>query len=268
MRRIRVDGLTYYQFDHLAARAEVVHGIFTRQGGVSRPPWASLNLSRSTGDSLEAVAENNRRMLKTLGLAPEQTVSAWLNHGNHVAVVGPQHRGTALRDVDAMISATSGLALSMRFADCVPILLHDAARGVIGIAHAGWQGVVEGIVYATLRAMRDAFGCRPPDVWAGLGPAIRVECYPFGAELARRVVAACPTGAPILSPQPDGALHLDLIAAVESQLRVEGVTDIEDSGICTACHTDEWFSHRVEKTTGRFGVVLGLKGLRISYPAR
>ncbi len=259
MRRISVDGLAYYQFDHLAARADIVHGIFTRQGGVSHPPWASLNLSRSTGDSLKAVAENNRRMLNVLGLAPEQTVSAWLNHGNHVAIVGPQHQGTALRDVDAMISATPGLALAMRFADCVPILIHDAARGVIAIVHAGWPGIVVGIVSATLRVMRDAFGSRPGDVWAGLGPAIRVECYQFGAELARRVVAACPAGAPLLSVQPDGTLHLDLVAAVRSQLQAEGVTDLEDSGICTACHTDEWFSHRVEKTTGRFGVVLGLR---------
>jgi hypothetical protein len=110
--------------------------------------------------------------------------------------------------------------------------------------------------------MRDAFGCRPGDVWAGIGPAIRAECYEFGLDLAQRVVAACPVtqeGASILVPQLDGTLHLDLIAAVRSQLNAAGVEDIEDSGICTACHTDEWFSHRVEKKTGRFGVVLGLR---------
>jgi YfiH family protein len=257
--RISVNDLTYYQFEHLAARSDVVHGVFTRKGGVSVPPWASLNLSRSTGDSVEAVAENNRRLLSALKLAPEQAVSAWLNRGNRVAVVGPQHRGTVLRGTDAMVSATPGLALSMRFADCVPVLLHDAAHGVIAIAHAGWQGVEAGIVSATVCAMRDAFGTRPHDMWAGIGPAIRVECYPFGPDLARHVVAACPAGAAVLQLQPDGTLHLDLITAVKSQLEVEGVTDIEDSGLCTACHTDEWFSYRAEKTTGRFGVVLGLR---------
>jgi len=76
----------------------------------------SLNLSRSTGDSVEAVTENNQRLLATVGLKPEQTVSAWLNHGDHVAVVGKQHQGAALHETDAMISATPGLALSMRFA--------------------------------------------------------------------------------------------------------------------------------------------------------
>lgn len=259
MRRISVDGLVFYQFEHLAARADVVHGVFTRQGGVSVPPWASLNLSRSTGDSLEAVRENNRRLLAALGLAQGQTVSAWLNHGCHVAIVGPQHLGTALKETDAMVSATPGQVLSMRFADCVPILFHDVARGVIALAHAGWPGVVAGILGATVRAMRDAFGCCASDVWAGIGPAIRAECYQFGSDLAQCVVAACPPDAAILVPQPDGTLHLDLIAAVKSQLNVAGVEDIEDSGICTACHTDEWFSHRIEKKTGRFGVVLGLK---------
>ena len=259
MRRVCVDGLTFYQFEHLASRADVAHGVFTRLGGVSAPPWASLNLSRSGGDSPEAVTENNRRMLTALGLVPGQTVSAWLNHGSRVAIVGPQHLGAALRETDAMLSSTPGLALSMRFADCVPVLFHDATRGVVGIAHAGWPGVAANIVGVTVRAMRDAFGCRPRDVWAGIGPAIRVECYEFGRDLAQRVVAACPPGAPIIALQPDGKIHLDLIAAVQSQLEAAGVSDIEDSGICTACHTDEWFSHRAEKKTGRFGVVLRLR---------
>ena len=144
-------------------------------------------------------------LVDAVGLAPEQTVSAWLNHGNHVAVVGPQHLGTALHETDAMISATPGLALSMRFADCVPVLFHDAARGVIAIAHAGWPGVAAGIVGKTVRAMQETFGCRPRDVWAGIGPAIRVECYDFGRDLAQRVVAACPPGVPVVVPQPDGS---------------------------------------------------------------
>jgi len=259
VRRVNVDGLAFYQFEHLAGQADVVHGLFTRRGGVSEPPWSSLNLSRSTGDSLEAVTENNRRLLGAVGLRPEQTVSAWLDHGDHVAIVGPQHQGTALRKTDAMISATPGLTLSMRFADCVPVLFHAAGQSVIGIAHAGWPGVAAGIVGKTVRAMQETFGCRPRDVWAGIGPAIRVECYAFGRDLAQRVIAACSPGVPVVVPQPDGSVHLDLIAAIKSQLDAAGVMDVEDSGIGTACHTEEWFSHRVEKTTGRFGVVLGLK---------
>ncbi len=259
MRKVIRNGLTFYQFERLVGQSDIVHGMFTRRGGVSVSPWASLNLSRSTGDSLEAISENNRRLLGALDLSPDRTVSAWLNHGNHAAVVGAEHGGTALKDTDALISAAPGVVLSMRFADCVPVLFHDAARHVTAMAHAGWPGVVAGILSATVHAMRDSFGCRPWDIWAGIGPAVRVECYQFGADLAERVVAACPSGVPIVHPQPDGTLHLDLIAAVKSQLESVGVIDIEDSGVCTACHTDEWFSHRVEKRTGRFGVVIGLR---------
>ncbi len=259
MRAVSVDGLKFYQFDGLASQAGVAHGVFTRQGGVSAPPWASLNLSGSTGDSPEATAENGRRMLAALGLVRGQVVSAWLNHGDRVVIAGPQHLGSAMRDTDALVSATPGLVLSMRFADCVPVLLYDGVCRVAAIAHAGWPGVAAGIAGKTVRAMRDAFGCSPADLWAGIGPAIRAECYEFGADLARRVAAACPPQAPVIVPQPDGTVHLDLIAAVLWQLRAEGVTNIEDSGICTACNTGEWFSHRVEKKTGRFGVVFGLR---------
>jgi len=199
-------------------------------------------------------------MLAALNIEPQQVVSAWLNHGDRVAVVGKEHAGTALCDTDALVTGTPGVVLSMRFADCVPVLLHDAARGVIGIAHAGWPGVAAGIVSKTVRAMQATLGCNPRDVWAGIGPAIRVECYPFGLDLAQRVIDACPPGTPLLTPQPDKTVHLDLIVAVKSQLIAAGVQDIEDCGLCTACRTDEWFSHRKEnKKTGRFGVILGLR---------
>jgi YfiH family protein len=259
LRQVKQAGLTYYQFEYLAAQKKVVHGVFTRQGGVSVPPWNSLNLSCSTGDSAECVAENNRRLLSTLGLSPGQTVSAWLNHGRRVARVDSRQMGTALRDTDGLVTATPGVVLSMRFADCVPVLFHDAARDVIAIAHAGWPGIVAGVLGATVRALRAEFDCHPNDVWAGIGPAIRVECYQFGHGLAQQIVDACPPGAQVLSRYPDRTWHLDLIAAVKSQLAAAGVTQIEDSGICTACHTGEWFSHRVEKKTGRFGVVIGLR---------
>ncbi len=260
MRQRIAEGLTIYEFERLAAEPDVVHGVFTRKGGVSVPPWASLNLSRSTGDSAEATGENIRRILSALGLEHNQTVSAWLNHGERIAVVDRQHMGSALRDTDALVSATPGLVLSMRFADCLPVLLYDAARRVSAIAHAGWPGVLANIAGKTVLAMQEAFGCRPGELWAGIGPAIRVECYEFGPDLAERVSRACPEpDSPVVVPSAGGKVHLDLIAGVKAQLRAAGVRDIEDSGICTACHTDEWFSHRVEKKTGRFGVVLGLR---------
>jgi YfiH family protein len=249
--------LAYYQFERLAAQPGLIHGVFTRHGGISPAPWASLNLSHATGDSVENVAENTTRMLAALGVPPEQTVSAWLNHGVSVAIVDAQDGGATLRGMDGLLTAEPDVFLSMRFADCAPLVLWDAAHGVLGLVHAGWPGVAAQIVTAALEAMARSFDSQPSQVWAGIGPAIRACCYQFGAELAQKIVAACPPGAPIIVPQPDGSLHLDLPAAISAQLHSAGVTDIEDAGLCTACRVDEWFSHRVEKKTGRFGLVIG-----------
>jgi hypothetical protein len=259
LKRVVHDQLTYYQFDDLAAFPTVYHGIFTRVGGVSRAPFESLNLSRSVGDDPLAVTENNRRMLAAFDVTPDQATTAWLVHGRSVAVVDRADAGHFRQGVDAIITRERGLALTMRFADCVPIVLHDRVRGAIGLAHAGWRGVAVNIVAATLDGMRAAFGSESPDLWAGIGPCIGVERYRVGPEVLAAVAAACPPDAPIEQRQPDGRVHLDLNAAVGAQLRACGVAHIEDARLCTATHIDEWFSHRAEHgQTGRFGVVIGL----------
>jgi polyphenol oxidase len=259
LKRVVYDRLTYYQFDDLAAAPTVYHGIFTRMGGVSRAPFESLNLSHSVGDDPLAVTENNRRMLAAFGVKPDQATTAWLVHGRVVAVVDRADAGHFRQGVDALITRERGLALTMRFADCVPIVLHDRVQGAIGMAHAGWRGVAVNIVAATLDALQAAFGSEPSELWAGIGPCIGVERYRVGAEVLAAVAAACPPDAAIEQRQPDGYSHLDLNAAVGAQLRACGVTHIEDARFCTATHTDEWFSHRAEHgQTGRFGLVIGL----------
>lgn len=259
MKRVVYDQLTYYQFNDRAIAAPLYHGFFTRVGGVSRAPFESLNLARSVGDDPLAVTENNRRMLSVFDAQPAQTTTAWLAHGRSVAVVDRADAGRFRQGVDALITRERGLTLTMRFADCVPVIVYDAAQGAIGLAHAGWRGVAVNVVAATLDALREAFGSDPRDVWAGIGPCIGVDQYRVGPDVMAAVTAACPPDAPIAQRQPDGCVHLDLNAAVSAQLRAGGVTHIEDARLCTATHTDEWFSHRAEHgQTGRFGVVIGL----------
>ena len=259
MKRVVHAQLAYYQFDDLAAAPMVYHGIFTRVGGVSRAPFESLNLSRSVGDDPLAVTENNRRMLAAFAVKPAQATTAWLVHGQSVAVVDRADAGHFRQGVDALITRTRGLALTMRFADCVPVVLYDAAHGAIGLAHAGWRGVAVNVVAAAIDALRAAFGSEPPELWAGIGPCIGVEQYRVGPEVLAAVAAACPPEAAIAPRQPDGRVHLDLSAAVTAQLRACGVTHIEDARLCTATRTGEWFSHRAEHgQTGRFGLVIGL----------
>ena len=254
------NGLTFYQFTGPAISADVYHGVFTRHGGVSRAPFESLNLARSVGDDPQIVQENNRRMLSVFDLTPDQATTAYLVHGRAVAVMTQADAGTYKSGYDAIITRERGLALTMRFADCVPIVFFDPVQRAIGLAHAGWRGVAENVIAATVTALHDHFGSRPQDIWAGIGPCIGVDRYRVGAEVIDRVKPACPPQAPIVHAQPDGSLHLDLNAAAAAQLRASGVEHIEDARLCTASHTADWFSHRAENgKTGRFGVVIGLR---------
>lgn len=251
-----VDGVGLYRFEGLDEVEGVVHAVLTRIGGVSRGPYATLNLGHTVGDDLAAVEENHRRALGALGLVPGRVVSPYQVHGARVGVVGRAHLGTVQSATDALVTATPGVPLLMRFGDCASVLFFDPERRAIGMAHAGWRGVVAGAVGATVRTMRERLGCEPADLWAGIGPTIGPCCYEVGADTAQVVQAACPPGADVVR-RVDGRVHVDLPAAVRAQLDAAGVGRIEDSGLCTACRLDEFFSHRAEHgRTGRFGVVL------------
>jgi polyphenol oxidase len=253
-------GLKFYQFEGLACYADLYHGAFTRLGGVSQAPFESLNLARSVGDDVQAVQENSRRMLSVFDMTPDRATTAWLVHGRSVAVMTHADAGSYRQGFDAIITRERGLALTMRFADCVPITFFDPVQHAIGLAHAGWRGVAESVVAATVAALHDNFGSNPRDLWTGIGPCISADRYRVGQEVIDLVAPACPPRASIVLRQPDGSLHLDLNAAVVSQLQACGVENVEDSAICTASNTAEWFSHRAENgKTGRFGVVIGLR---------
>ena len=255
-----MNGLTFYQFDGLAPYPDLYHGAFTRVGGVSQTPFESLNLARSVGDDVQAVQENNRRMLGVFDMTSDRATTAWLVHGTSVAVMTRADAGSYRQGFDAIITRERGLALTMRFADCVPIVFFDPVQRAIGLAHAGWRGVAGNVVAAAVTALRDNFGSNPRDLWAGIGPCISAERYRVGSEVIELVTPACPLHAPIVYRQADGSLHLDLNAAVLSQLQACGIENVEDSAVCTASNTSEWFSHRAEQgKTGRFGVVVGLR---------
>lgn len=234
--------------------------MFTRLGGISRAPFESLNLSQSVGDTADSVQENNRRMLAVFDATSDRAATAWLVHGKTVARVDHIDAGGYRTHTDALITNDRSITLTMRFADCAPIVFYDAAHHALGIAHAGWRGVAANIAHETVAAMHTQFQTKPQELWAGIGPCISADQYRVGPEVIDAVRAACPPDSPIVQTQPDGSTHLDLNAAIDSQLWASGVMNIEVSGLCTATNTQEWFSHRAEKgKTGRFGVVLGLK---------
>ncbi len=266
--------LTLPAFDAMVGSG-VRLAISTRQGGVSEGPYSTLNLGLSTADSAENVLENRRRLGVATGISLDDTVGMNQVHGTHVAVVNSRERGygalegtTALADTDGMVTTTTGIALRALAADCVPVALYDRRRGAIAAIHAGWRGILAGVVPATIAMLTSYAGTEPTDLVAALGPCIGACHYEVGPEVAGPFAAAFDgtddreAGAEQVVWQRDGRSYLDLTAALGVQLRRHGVLadQVVTSTLCTACRRDLFYSHRAEGPTGRFGMLVWLTG--------
>jgi YfiH family protein len=253
------DSLRYYTFESLEA-AGIKHGVFTRRGGVSPQPWASLNLGGTVGDDPVNVATNRERTFQAMGRSLESMYDAWLVHGNDVLCTdSPRKPDASPAYADAILTDKPHITLFMRFADCVPIALYDPQRKVTGLVHAGWPGTVKRVAAAAIEAMQARYGSNPADILAGIGPSIGVHHYPVGQNVIEPVQAVFGSDASALLPTNGDATHFDLWAANRLILEQAGVRHIEVSGLCTACDTQDWYSHRAEQgKTGRFGMVIFL----------
>lgn len=257
MQRLEDGGVVFYQFAGLQ-NDRLRHGIFSRLGGVSQSPWDSLNVGAFVGDDPEAVRINHQRVYRLLDLPPERRATARQIGGARVAHVTRRGVGQTYAGTDSLLTDLPGVPLIMRFADCLPIILHDPVRGVVGIVHAGWKGTVGRIAEATVQSMTGHYGCRPADIRAGIGPGIGPGCYEIGPDVGQLVRQRLPFPG-LLDPSGNGKAHLDLWEANRALLARAGVGKIEIAGICTACDTESWFSHRAEKgRTGRFAAVVAL----------
>jgi YfiH family protein len=249
--------LRYYQFDALQAR----HAIFTRQGGVSPEPWNSLNLGGTVGDDLERVRRNRQLAFEALGCSPDSIFDVWQIHSADVVHArAPRPLTESYRQADIILTDRPDVTLFMRFADCVPILFHDTYKGVVGIAHAGWLGTLRDVAAATVNSMREQYGSKPADVLAGVGPSIGPDHYEVGADVILQVMQKFGDESDRVLNSQNGKIHFNLWKANQFLLERAGVERIEMAGICTACHTDDWFSHRAERgRTGRFGALISLQ---------
>jgi YfiH family protein len=177
-----------------------------------------------------------------------------------VAVVTAKDAGRIIPGTDGLVTQTPGVGLLLRFADCQPILLYDRAHHALGLIHAGWRGVALGIARRAVEAMQDAFDSQPEELIAGLGPAIGPCCYTVGQNVAAAMGYALPDWSLVMSLLDEGLWRFDLPAANAQQLATAGVRDIEQAHLCTACHSQEFFSHRADNgRTGRFAVLAYLK---------
>ena len=254
------DAIRYYSFGSLESE-KIKQAIFTRRGGFSPEPWASLNVGGLRGDDPERVYLNRVRSFQVLDRKPESVYDVWQVHSTDVIwTIGSRPASVRHRKADAILTDRPEVTLFMRFGDCVPILLHDPIRRVVGVVHAGWMGTVNGIVTETIKTMQSVYRSDPRNILAAIGPSIAVDHYGIGPEVVDQVKSAFGQDAEDLLVRGAESTHFDLWRANELLLEKMGVRNIETAGICTACNLQDWFSHRGEfGQTGRFGALIALE---------
>ncbi len=247
-------GLPVLIFPHLAVHDDLQHAVTTREGGVSRPPHHSLNLSRSGDDSPAAVTENRRRLQNAL--ASGRLVFSRQVHGTTVAALKQSIAadddlpvGTA----DAMVTDCPGRLLTILVADCQAVMMFDPQRRVVANIHSGWRGSIANVIGATVAVMQQDFGCRPGDIWAAVGPSLGPCCAEF-----KNYRDEIP---PAMWSYRVSTYHFNFWALSRDQLTAAGLAPdrIRLGRICTRCHPERFFSYRAGHKTGRFAAVIGMR---------
>ncbi|MBZ5668950.1 MAG: peptidoglycan editing factor PgeF [Acidobacteriia bacterium] len=297
-------GLAWIEALRLSKVPWLVHAFSTRQGGRSHSPCAGLNLGSSGWDRRELVELNRRRSLRQLDAADFVLASLRQIHSSHAYMLARdgagqlcyQPSGVALTEQaptsppagDGLLTAEAGILLTVRIADCLPVLLVDAHRRVVAAVHAGWRGALARVIEKAVGDMHRVFGSHPGQLMAALGPSIRACCYEVGEEVVeafhgqfvradqffrtpphrpeaatqRRSIPFLGAYPPGHAPQQGPAAHLDLVAVALDQLARAGVklSNALIADYCTACRTDLFFSHRKEgERTGRQMAVVGIR---------
>ncbi len=232
----------------------VPHGFFTRQGGVSGGPYASLNCSLSGGDARDAVLENRSRAARAIGAEPDRLVGLMQVHGAEVVeVTTPWSPGNGPR-ADAMVTARRDIALGIVTADCAPILLADTAAGVAGAVHAGWRGAVAGVIERTVAAMV-RLGGDPAATVAAIGPCIAQASYEVAADFRDAVLSHQAEHARFFAAgRREARWQFDLAGYCAARLATAGIGSVSVLGIDTAADEARFFSHR-RRTLGGGGPI-------------
>lgn len=246
------NGIPFYQFENLESYGEIVHGIFTRNGGVSPPPFHTLNVSFLCGDQRENVLRNRNLIMGIVEM--EKMVSGSQAHGNRALLVRELDDGdNEIEGFDALITNAPGIALLVKQADCQAILMYDPECKAIANIHCGWRGNTHNLIKSTVTLMKREFDCQPTTLLACISPSLGPCCGEF------------------LNPGDNfpeafkeykvSPYHFDFWRITMDQLKDEGLKEdnIEVARVCTCCNSHEFFSYRREKITGRCGAVIGLK---------
>ena len=257
--------IRYFSFDFLDD-AGVFNAVITRRGGASPPPWNSLNVGETVGDDPERVLGNKTRIFLAFDLRVESIFDVWQVHGTDVVCTDSARAlHEKHRRADAIITDCPDVTLFMRFADCVPVFLYDPVHKVAGLVHAGWRGTVSGVVTHAIETMCEEYASTPGDILAGIGPSIGCDHYEVGEDVALQVRNRFGDQSGQLLHHYNGKdgrsrVKFDLWNANRLLLQEAGLSEIENSQICTSCNLEDWYSHRAENgKTGRFGALISVR---------
>lgn len=222
----------------------IQHGFFTREGGVSTGDYASLNCGYGSGDSIDAVSENRKRVAEILGCKREELCTAYQIHSPTAVILEEPLHWEKMPQADALVTTKPGIALGILTADCLPILFADPEHGVIAAAHAGWKGALGGVIESTLNAMQQ-LGAKPDSIQATIGPGIAQGSYEVGQEFHDRFITQ-DAGNKLYFVHGGRPSHFlfDLKAYAKDRLRNAGLRHINMLAHDTCLQEDEFFSYR------------------------
>lgn len=252
-------GRVHYLAPHfdIAAAPATVQGFTTRHEGVSRPPYNSLNLGTNTDDQPHNVEGNRSILARTFGITQDVLVTVRQNHGSDIlAIDAPNDDYSHFLEIeaDAILTNQPGIMIGVTVADCVPILLFDPVKRVVGAVHAGWQGSAAQITRQAVKGMEQLFGSRAQNLQAAIGPCIGPCCYEVDQPVKDGFIANGMAWEQIAENAGPGKWRLDMALANRMQLEEAGVpvAAIQSSGMCVCCHRELFFSYRRDNgETGR-----------------
>jgi len=253
------DGIVYFEFEHLAKTDLVNHCFSSRIGGVSQPPYDSMNLAYHMGDNKKDVDENFKRMSKVVRFDQQNIIMTDQVHGASYHVVTDL---TQPKKTDALLTEFPGLVLTSYYADCVPVLFLDPIKQVIANVHAGWRGVAADVTGETLGAMSRNFGCQLADILVGIGPAISKMHFEVGIDAIEVLGRRFQLSEPHVTQKSAQKWHVDLKGMLYEQFLKTGVPaeNIEVSDLCTFEHPELFYSHRRDgKARGNMAAMIALK---------
>lgn len=263
--RVARDGEPVYYVSPLLGACGVAHAFSTRLGGVSPPPFDSLNLGNPSGDLQDdwgRIHENYRRLQGAIGR--ENLPRLWV-HQVHAAGVATVRAGDGFESgakADALAGDDPSRLLAVRVADCVPVLMARADGRLVAAVHAGWRGVVAGVVPAAVEAMRSIAALPARDLRVAIGPAIGPRAFEVGPEVAADFRRRFGGAAGLVHRADSDRWTIDLAAAIVAQLAELGVADAQVDGadLCTFERADEFFSHRRDRgVTGRMAAIIAAR---------